>query len=344
MSQRTSRSAAAAALANTDPAVVDDPPSVVTPAKRKEGSDSDTKAKKSRNQVKKYFYFRMINGLPDEFIEGVQQANAHREEYGNLIKDEESFYYKKDFNAFKKQVEKPTDKSIVSSVKNASGNTSTIARAVVARMRNDSACDRFHGYYRTTRNSTIAVLIVRAINQYDTDTWVFRPQFLAEVFRNLAEVDPITDIIVHEAMTNFSCGKASDPDNTDKNVVLTTDFSPKDDPKRKITLDIYRAYTYFTIPVDTITSVDDEKRWIHDTSLRALRGMQTLMSSDAFKETLECLAANRQGDYIKKLFSPSLKTNLPKFLSGAVVRVDPIERLTDHVIQISVGRRKNWVF
>ena len=96
-------------------------------------------------------------------------------------------------------------------------------------MRNDTACDRFHGYFKTTSNSTLVVLIIRAINQYDTDTWTYRPQFLAEIFRNLAEVDPVTDILVHEAVQNFSYGKASDPDNVDKNVVLTTKFTLKKD-------------------------------------------------------------------------------------------------------------------
>ena len=45
------------------------------------------------------------------------------------------------------------------------------------------------------------------------------------------------------------------------------------------------------------------------------------------------LAASRRNDCIGKLCNPSLKTNLPKFLNSCVLRVDPLTKLTDHVIQ-----------
>ena len=305
---------------------------IVTPSKRNAAVAANVKPKKPK--VNKYFYFKMAAGMEDAFVEGIQAANLHREEYGGLVEDERGFPYKKEFTAFKKQLQNPPTNGAAASVtSNSPSNASAIARAVLARMRNDTACDRFHGYFKTTSNSTLAVLVIRAINQYDTDTWTFRPQFLAEIFRNLAEVDPVTDILVHEAMTNFSYGKASNPDNADKNVVLTTEFTPKDDDKKTIVLDIYRSYTYFTIPVDNLHSAQEETKWLETATLRILRGIQTRMSSPAFKETLECLAVNRQKDYIKKLYNPANKTNLPKFLASAVLRADPARALTDHVIQ-----------
>ena len=75
-----------------------------------------------------------------------------------------------------------------------------------------------------------------------------------------------------------------------------------------------------------------ETKWIETATLRVLRGIQTRMSSPAFKETLDCLAANRQGDYIKTLYNPGLKTNLPKFLTRLYEKRLPTPKYTTETI------------
>ena len=45
------------------------------------------------------------------------------------------------------------------------------------------------------------------------------------------------------------------------------------------------------------------------------------------------IGESRRQNYIQKLFDPSKKTNLPKFLAGAVIKAKPAESLTTHVIE-----------
>ena len=78
---------------------------IVTPSKRNAAVAANVKPKKPK--VNKYFYFKMAAGMEDAFVEGIQAANLHREEYGGLVEDERGFPYKKEFTAFKKQLQNP---------------------------------------------------------------------------------------------------------------------------------------------------------------------------------------------------------------------------------------------
>ena len=306
----------------------------VTPEKRTASDQPPNRPKKPREVKNKYYWFKMAGDMEDAFLEGVPAANAHREDYGGLALEERGFHLKKDFVAFRKELENAKSvPGVAAAPARAVSNPSAIAQAVLAKMNNDRACDRFQGYFKTTGNSKMAVMIIRAINQFDSDAWVFKPEFLAEIFRNLGEIAPHPDLVVREALLNFSFGKASDPDKVDKNMVLQAMFNPSDNPTKTMTLDVFRAYTFFTIPVDDIDNKTDEGKWLHDAATRILRGIQQTMISDVFKETLECIASSRRTAYIGKLYRKDMKSNLPRFCNGAVVRADPIVRLTDHVIQ-----------
>ena len=142
-----------------------------------------TPPKKARNKSEKYFFFKM-SGVDNVFIEGARAAKRHRTDYEGLIEEERGFSKKQAFEAFKKQHEDPLLKP--KTAPTSSGPPSSAAAKIVSMMKNEKGCDRFHGYYKTTSNSSMAVIIIKAINQYDTDTWVFKPNFLAEIFNNLA--------------------------------------------------------------------------------------------------------------------------------------------------------------
>ena len=57
------------------------------------------------------------------------------------------------------------------------------------------------------------------------------------------------------------------------------------------------------------------------------------MKSPEFRATVEKIVETRRQNYIKKLYSPSMKTNLVKFLNASAVKVTKNCMLTDLVTQ-----------
>ena len=200
-------------------------------------------------------------------------------------------------------------------------------------MSKDENVDCFKGFWKTTSCSTICCIIFRVMNQYGTDTWVWNASLLAEIFKNYAKVMDIRDPLIYEALVNMDFGKASDPDNANKNVPLVAKYSPRDDPKKTLKIDVFHAFTYITIPVNLLDSRADEDNWIDSAVTKVLKGVRDTMNEEAFRATLERVGLSRRQNYIQKLYDPTKKTNLPKFLAGAIVKAKPVEYLTNHVIQ-----------
>ena len=60
-------------------------------------------------------------------------------------------------------------------------------------------------------------------------------------------------------------GKASDPDDTDKNKPLVTLYKPPNDSQKTIPIDNYHCYTFITIPYSTLEDSKEEETWIKST-------------------------------------------------------------------------------
>ena len=83
----------------------------------------------------------------------------------------------------------------------------------------------------------------------------------------------------------------------------------------------------------SLTSKEEETIWIKQTVITILQGIRDIMDTDSFKNVMEKLGQNRRQNYIKKLYDGSMKRNLPRFLNSAIIRPEPVQMLTDHVIQ-----------
>ena len=157
--------------------------------------------------------------------------------------------------------------------------------------------------------------------------------FILGVPTTYAQVVNIKDTHLREARLNMLIGKASDPDNVDKTVPHFVLYKPPNDPKKVVRIENHRCYTMISIPFETLANTKDEETWIKATIERVLRGIRTIMSSDAFRGILEKVGESRQASYVAKLYSAHSKSNLPKFLNGALIRVLPVRFFTDHLIQ-----------
>ena len=199
----------------------DDEPKVVTP---KRDAPTAPEAPKTKRRVNhKHFFFNMGDDIEDAFFENAKDAATHREDFKGLIVQEKAWSRRKDFLVFKKQHLNPILNPPQPAPPQASGtNDSVLAEQLVAAMNNDKNCDRIEACYKVTSSSDKCALIIRFISQHGTDSWVFKPDMLAEVFNKWTEVMEVSCTLLFEALANMQSGKASDPDSSDKNTPLVT--------------------------------------------------------------------------------------------------------------------------
>ena len=302
-----------------------------TPPKRNKAAHSPP-AKKNKGGRKKFYYFKMKGDMKDAFLEGDTMASAHRKEYAPFIVKEKTFTKKAEFETFKRRYNNPVLNPPQVRKETVSENANKVDQ-LVSMMKDDQDIDCFRGFWKTTSTSSLCLIMIRVMNQYGTETWVWNPTLYAEIFRNYAKVMDIADPLLFEALSNMTTGKASNPDSPDKNKPLITLYSPKDEPSKSFKLDISRCFTYITIPVDSLSSFDEETHWCENAVDKVLGGIRDMMSDAFFRAALERIGQTRSSSYIQKLFDPSKKTNLPKFLASAVIKTKPVVYPTDHVIQ-----------
>ena len=302
-------------------------PTVVTPNK-------NDNPKKRRQCRPKYWFFGTKGEMDDVFIDNATTAAAYRKDFSDFIETEKSWSRKADYEQFKKQHQDPVLNPPASTSKPKDKENEDIAGQIVKRLGDKNQdCDRMVGYWRTSTTSKVVVAALRCINQFKTETWVWKPEFLVPIIKEYADVMQIADPIVYEAMINMRFGKASDPDKADKNIPLVTIYNPPQEPTKCINIENYRAYTYITIPYEKFNTVTEETEWIESAISRFLFALKQHLASDTFKAILIKLAESRRENYINKMFNPSGKSNFPKFLNAAIVRAEKCNKLTDHVIQ-----------
>ena len=301
-------------------------------SKRKAIAGPGRPPKKNKSTSNKFFFFKMKGNMKDAFIKGEIAASMHRKEFDQYILQEKTFSKKGEFETFKKQHEDPVlnPRIVTNQIRE---NSSAKVDKLVSMMSTEENVDAFRGYWLTTSTAMVCVIVIRVTNQYGSEAWVWNPKLYSEIFRHYAKVVDVPDAQLHEAFSNMSIGKASDPDSADKSKPLVTPFSPKDDPSKIINLDLYRSFTYVTIPVDSFSSKAEEDNWCESTTNKIMTGIRDTINQDFFRATLLKIGESRRQNYIQKLFDPSKKTNLPKFLAGAVIKAKPAESLTTHVIE-----------
>ena len=282
---------------------------------------------------KKYFFFAMKNGMGDAFILGASNAEKHRSDYAGLIEQEKSWATYKSYATFKKQHSNPAAGLLSPSAPTSSNDAAAVADKIVAQLKTRDVCDHFMISYKTTSSSHKAVFIIEPFTQYGSMFWGFKAEFMTEIFNVYPNVVPINDPYLNEALTNMTVGKRSDPDNADKNYPLITVYSPPKEPEKKLQIDNYVAYTFLTIPHTTLESAIREDEWMSATAYKIGSGLRDLMQTQTFRATLERIGERRRHQFVAKLYSPTMKTNLPKYLMNASVRMKTVRMLTDHVIQ-----------
>ena len=100
---------------------------------------------------------------------------------------------------------------------------------------------------------------------------------------------------------------------------------------KTISTPINHLWTYIDIPVHDFSSLQEEEEWIKVKADKILHAVHTAMSSETFQMYLQARDNRRQRKLASTIYDSSKKTNLPKFLKNATMKVSKIKNLTDLV-------------
>ena len=252
-------------------------------------------------------------------------------EYKDVIHKEHIFHTKDDWVAHQSKRAKIMADKPKPTIEESVGSDEANARLIVDSISTNTTrnVDRIEAFYKTTSHSTKTVLIIRFLNQHNTDAWVWKPNWMIDIITNYVnKVKTPEDSVLCEAFANLTYGKQSDDQSSDKEKVKTVLYKPPNS-SQSYNIEYYTAYTYITIPFEEFNSDEQETFWVTSKATLFLENIQQIMKTETFRLSFTMI----KGDFANKLYDDRKRSTLPKFLSSTVIRVSPVVFLTDHVIQ-----------
>ena len=330
--------AAIAAIANLVTGTTPEPGKVIlvadTDGNKKPAAIKNRKKAPATGSSGSFFSFELTGDKPDVNFNDLRGALEFKQDFPTLIKKEHKFKTLVRFNnhvarrSAANSLKTPPRSTTAFSTATGTNENKT-ADAIAALLADSRPVDALAGHFKTTPSSKIMAILIRCTTQWNSDFWGFKPNSMASVLNKFSTIAPSVNVSVQEALQNLTYGKARDPDSSSPSTSLVVHYTP---PGKKdvILIDVYVAYTYVTIPYETISSVKEETTWMSDTTTNVMQEIKTIMSSDIFKSVLE---KTTHESFFHKLYAPERKSNLPKFLNSCVVRSLPCLHYTDHVVQ-----------
>ena len=274
------------------------------------------------------FTFTFKSGGAQSHVEGAASAAAFVKSYGDLIEATRKFSVRARWMSYRAKLALDVKPDGVLPGRDPALPNPADDAAVQSILESLSATrpvDCFHAWYMTTPDATKCIIAIRLCSVYTGDHWCWNPLAMCDILTSYtANVDVPADRVLVEAFKNLKVVPASNIASPDREALIKT-YKGRDGVEREI--GVNQAYTIVTIPVKTLASTLSEAQWMHQESHGILQWVRTIMKTNVFK--LSMLKSKEQ--YAKALFDTSKKTNLPKFLADAIIRVAPMVALNDFV-------------
>lgn len=284
-----------------------------------------TKSKRSQRPPR-YFTFILKGGLPDEHIVGKDEAYAFKRDNPDMIIDHKAYSSLVHWDKFKKRraLEYGTRITVPSAANNNDDDADT--KLMLQKMSGSIQVETFQGYFRTNGRASKFVLFIHFISNQGDDAWCWKPKLMVPALVAYFEVRPPTDSVMRDAFATLAYGPRPNKENKAKQ--LCRSFTPPNNNGKTVEIPIFTTYAVFQIPVDTISSTQEETKWIHTYSVDFIEAIRSAMGTNSFKSMLIAM----DDRFTDKVFDPKKGANLPKFLAKAIVRVDPIVNMASQVM------------
>lgn len=273
----------------------------------------------------KYFIFELKGGHADEYITGQQQADNFQKEFSCLISNIKSYSNKQ---VFEKAVKESRTKCTISATAKLEvtqtphhPNTDNDTKRILERISTKNNVDSFKGNFHTNSRATEAFLAIRLTGIQGDDHWCWKPNLMCDILTEYFRINPVQDETVQQALLQLKHAPLPDPDDstgeTQKYVHINVSGKTIDIP-------IFIAYTFLKIPVDTLTSSEEEAKWITRKTSSIFNEMKTAMMSSTF----EAVMISVHPTYSGKVFDKRRPSNIHTFLKKAITRIEKVDHLT----------------
>jgi hypothetical protein len=189
--------------------------------------------------------------------------------------------------------------------------------------------DTIRAYILTGTWYTKACIVIRFLNSNGKEHWCWKPSQMTTLISTYFEKEPCSIPVIQEALTNLNHAPLpdpSDPMGQTQAIYSYTAHTPNGD--KTIEIPLYVAYTFLTIPVDTLTSKEDEAQWLLNQTRLLVNQIKVAMLTEAF----ETCMGNLNRNYATKIFRPNKQnSNLPGFLGSAVTKVTMTDTLLPYI-------------
>ena len=296
--------------------------------------------KPSKCGVGRYFIYEMKDGTYTQ-ITGVRNAAEYESEYELLIQEKQRFRTKTARTEYLKQ--RPSTHRNVPQTSGSTteevSNCKKRAHALLGMVQNDNldSCNRIEASWKTTSNSTLAVIVWRLKTQFpdDYDYWGFKPDWMLDFvakhqYDEVAEGKPL----LKEFLNSLSHGYASDPTKADKTVKKIISYEDK--RKKERSYEEIHPYGFITIPVESFISKEQEEEWITLRTHDMVAALLEILKGEVFK--IMCEEFKSRKNFTRIIFNPKQKNNYPDYIESCVTSVKKLDNLTQEFIQPEANR------
>ena len=189
------------------------------------------------------------------------------------------------------------------------------------------------GLWKTTKTSNLCVVIIRLKSQHNTDAGAWSPSILSQVLCRYPRVRSFSDPLLYKGYTNMRTGRASDPQNSNKNTPLLAKYKKMKGKRKAMIFDVYRCYTFISIPYERLKSEEEERAWCNNAVGKLLASVKRTTQEETFTKTVKDIRKKRsqmegyEEDEIDK------DSSLEAFMKETTVQPTQIDRLNEHVVQ-----------
>jgi len=199
---------------------------------------------------------------------------------------------------------------------------------VLQRIQENRSGDCLEVYFKTSSKSCIAVYVMRFKNSEKKDDWRIKTNHFCVALRSAIVGFPCANPTVNDALLSIDYGLMRDTTQSPKTPVSNDWTSPK---KKVYTYYEYVIHGHFSIPVESISSAEEETHYIESTCHEIGKTVLKVMQEEYFKPCYR-EAINRDNIWANIADDNNVNKQYWSWARNAQVKTIKCESLNRHLV------------
>jgi hypothetical protein len=287
----------------------------------------------------KFHLYILRNGKQRTF-DNEDDAQEFFQEYENIVVTKEAFATKAKLNAYVKQCvvttpQKDTGPEVIAIDEDMSPSDKASFNRIRTLIDDSKPTAAFVWYWKTTKKCGSVIIIFRPEDIKGDDMWMIK-QPLDTVMRYYFKENPTEIEQVNEFFANMKLAKQRDSDKGNTDAKVTVRESDKKEFPHKV------MWTHFTIPVQTLSSAEEEQNYIEATLQHATMAIRSAQRGPLFMKLVQSQFSEKMYRAMTK--SDTYNGSFQDFMQKAKLKIKRCENLNTHVVQEEANDMKMFLF